>query len=113
MSESRVLADARRRLRLARACSSSSDSESESVCAVRRARACMDSSSVESTEISVNGLNGTMVLGVDAVLVLDAELFGGETSEVFFLVMLRARTLPRVAVLRTEFSRLKEDGEEV
>jgi len=55
---------------------------------------------------------GTMVSGVETVLELDAELLGGVTSEPFFL-MWSARTLPRVAVLRTELSRLREEVVEV
>jgi hypothetical protein len=39
---------------------------------------------------------------------LEEELLGGVTSDDFFLVMFRARTGPRVAVLRIEFCGLSE-----
>jgi hypothetical protein len=45
------------------------------------------------------------------LLVLDPELFGGVASDDLFLVMLRARTLPRAAVLWIELARERDDVE--
>jgi hypothetical protein len=101
----------RRRLRRARAwSSSSSDSESYSISPALRARACEMPSSVEATDISVMGRPGGTSVSVveeDRSVEVECELFGGLISEPFFLVMLRARTGPRVAVLLTELDEVE------
>jgi hypothetical protein len=102
-SESRSLAELRRRVRCARACSSSeSESESESTSPVRLARACATPSSEEVVEYPVIGrATGTRTSGVlTAVLSLLKEEELPEPldcvlrSTDFFLVMLSARTGP-------------------
>jgi hypothetical protein len=94
-----------RRLCRERKCSSSSSSsESVSMSAARRARACARPSSVEVRETSVKGrTTGTRASVAVTVFSLAAEpeleLCGREGSgEAFFLVMLSARTGPKVAV---------------